>query len=92
MSFTKFNRIAKETKFQRLLSKGLQHELRYTDWLKIYRNTTESSESVWAAALHSAFFTTSKKGLEQHMKQRIVRKVYMEPSSSATEQLSAKYL
>lgn len=60
-------------------------------WLKIY-TTTESSESVWAAALHSAFFTTSKKGLEEHMKQRIVRKVCMESSSRATERLTVNYL
>lgn len=59
--------------------------------LKIY-TTTESSESVWAAALHSAFFTTSKKGLEEHMKQRIVRKVCIESSSRATEQITVKYL
>lgn len=44
--------------------------------------------------MHSAFFITSKKGLEQHMKQRIVtvRKFCMEPSSTATGQLTAKYL
>lgn len=64
----------------------------YTAWLKSYTNTTESSESAWAAAVHSAFSTTSKKGLEQHMKQRILRKVCMEPSPTATEQLTAKYL
>lgn len=97
MSFTKFNSLAEErdTISCACWAKAAAWvQALCTAWLKSYTNTTESSESVWAAAVHSAFFITSKKGLEQHMKQRIVtvRKVCMEPSSTATEQLTAKYL
>lgn len=93
MSFTKFNSIAKERhNFMFLLSKGLQRELKL---MMPDSKSTQLQKALNQSELQHCivpFFTTSKKGLEEHMKQRIVRKVCMESSSRATERLTVNYL